>query len=38
MILIIGCGRLGGSLAARLAAAGRDVTVLDHALTEQVEG
>ncbi|MEB3195722.1 MAG: NAD-binding protein [Candidatus Sericytochromatia bacterium] len=30
MILIIGCGRLGGSLAARLAAAGKEVVVLDH--------
>jgi trk system potassium uptake protein TrkA len=30
MILIVGCGRLGGSLATRLAAAGQDVTVLDH--------
>lgn len=30
MILIIGCGRLGGSLATRLAAAGNEVTVLDH--------
>lgn len=29
MILIIGCGRLGGNLAARLDAAGHDVTVLD---------
>jgi trk system potassium uptake protein TrkA len=30
MILIIGCGRLGGNLATRLAAAGHEVTVLDH--------
>lgn len=30
MILIIGCGRLGGSLATRLAAAGQEVTILDH--------
>ncbi len=30
MILIVGCGRLGGSLATRLVAAGQDVTVLDH--------
>lgn len=30
MILIIGCGRLGGSLATRLAASGQDVVVLDH--------
>lgn len=30
MILIVGCGRLGGSLAARLVAAGQQVTVLDH--------
>jgi trk system potassium uptake protein TrkA len=30
MILIIGCGRLGGSLATRLSAAGQEVTVLDH--------
>ena len=30
MILIIGCGRLGGSLATRLTAAGHEVTVLDH--------
>jgi trk system potassium uptake protein TrkA len=30
MILIIGCGRLGSSLAIRLAAAGQDVSVLDH--------
>lgn len=30
MILIIGCGRLGGSLATRLVAAGHEVTVLDH--------
>jgi trk system potassium uptake protein TrkA len=29
MILIIGCGRLGGNLAARLDAAGQEVTVLD---------
>ena len=30
MILIVGCGRLGGSLATRMVAAGQDVTVLDH--------
>ena len=30
MILIVGCGRLGSSLANRLVAAGEDVTVLDH--------
>ena len=30
MILIIGCGRLGGNLATRLAAGGHEVTVLDH--------
>lgn len=30
MILIVGCGRLGGSLAVRLVASGQDVTVLDH--------
>lgn len=30
MILIIGCGRLGGSLAARLEAGGQMVTVLDQ--------
>ncbi|HEY9720987.1 MAG TPA: TrkA family potassium uptake protein, partial [Oscillatoriaceae cyanobacterium] len=30
MILIIGAGRLGSSLAKRLAEAGQDVTVLDH--------
>lgn len=30
MILIVGCGRLGSSLATRLVAAGEDVTVLDH--------
>jgi trk system potassium uptake protein TrkA len=30
MILIIGCGRLGGSLATRLTEAGKDVTILDH--------
>lgn len=30
MILIIGCGRLGSSLAVRLAAQGKQVTVLDH--------
>jgi trk system potassium uptake protein TrkA len=30
MILIIGCGRLGSSLAIRLAAEGQQVTVLDH--------
>lgn len=30
MILIIGCGRLGGSLATRLAADGHEVTILDH--------
>lgn len=30
MILIIGCGRLGGSLATRLVAAGEEVTILDH--------
>src|SRR5207237_8046014 len=30
MILIIGCGRLGSSLAVRLTAAGQEVTVLDH--------
>ncbi|MEB3328189.1 MAG: NAD-binding protein [Candidatus Sericytochromatia bacterium] len=30
MILIVGCGRLGGSLATRLAAAGEEVVVLDH--------
>lgn len=30
MILIIGCGKLGGALAARLVAAGDDVTVVDH--------
>jgi trk system potassium uptake protein TrkA len=30
MILIIGCGRLGSSLAVRMAATGEEVTVLDH--------
>lgn len=30
MILIIGCGRLGSSLAIRLAAQGKQVTILDH--------
>lgn len=30
MVLIIGCGRLGGSLASRLAAHGVDVTVLGN--------
>lgn len=30
MILIIGCGRLGASLALRFAKAGESVTVLDH--------
>jgi trk system potassium uptake protein TrkA len=30
MVLIIGCGRLGGSLAARLAAAGVEVTVVGN--------
>lgn len=30
MILIIGCGRLGSSLAIRMAAEGQQVTVLDH--------
>jgi trk system potassium uptake protein TrkA len=30
MILVIGCGRLGASLAMRLRAEGNDVTVLDH--------
>jgi trk system potassium uptake protein TrkA len=30
MILIVGCGRLGGTLATRLAAAGQEVVVLDH--------
>jgi trk system potassium uptake protein TrkA len=30
MILIIGCGRLGSSLARRLVADGKEVTVLDH--------
>ena len=30
MVLIIGCGRLGGGLATRLADAGREVVVLDH--------
>lgn len=30
MILVIGCGRLGGTLAAQLVEAGREVTVLDE--------
>ena len=30
MILIIGCGRLGGNLASRLIASGQEVTILDH--------
>jgi trk system potassium uptake protein TrkA len=30
MILVIGCGRLGGTLATRLVASGHEVTVLDH--------
>jgi trk system potassium uptake protein TrkA len=30
MVLIIGCGRLGGSLAIKLAAAGQEVVVVDH--------
>ncbi len=29
MILVIGCGRLGGTFAARMVEAGHDVTVLD---------
>lgn len=29
MILVIGCGRLGGTFAARMAESGHDVTVLD---------
>lgn len=30
MFLIVGCGRLGGTLATRLVAAGHEVVVLDH--------
>lgn len=30
MFMIIGCGRLGGSIAASLAESGRDVVVIDH--------